>query len=108
MTKKNYGRIHPLSVWRYILEDFEKVFDSMEENWGSTIVARKVIHRFTGGVLSPKTLGNEDAKGTGPKNRFILMNQVVYPLDSLVAWLKSRVAYSWKERNLGLYNDSKQ
>lgn len=78
--------------------DIEKSIDAMAARWTSSIVCRKAIRDFTGGTLSEKTLANEDSKGTGPLGKFLLMNQVVYPIDSLTEWLKNRAASSWKTR----------
>ena len=82
------------------MTEIDKIIDQMAENWPSNVVSRKCIREFTGGSLSPKTLANEDANGTGPEGRFLLMNQVCYPKDSVLAWLKSRSAKSWKERKV--------
>ena len=77
---------------------FEKVFDEMAAKW-SAIVARREIKSFTGGLLSPKTMANRDSLGQGVDGRFMLFNQVVYPIDSLGAWLKQHYAKSWKQRS---------
>ena len=76
----------------------ETTIDLMAKNWPSPIVARKAIREFSGGVLSPKTMANEDSKGTGPEGRFLLNNQTVYAVESLIAWLKTRAAKGWKYR----------
>jgi hypothetical protein len=79
-------------------EEIEKRIDAMAERWPSNLVARKAVREFSGGILSQKTLANEDSKGTGPEGRFLLMNQTVYPVESIVAWLKTRTAQNWKTR----------
>jgi hypothetical protein len=79
-------------------KEIEKSIEAMAARWSSSIVCRKAIREFTGGTVSEKTLANEDSKGTGPSGKFLLMNQVVYPLESLTDWLKSRAASSWKTR----------
>jgi len=76
----------------------EQTIDAMAASWPSPVVARKSAREFSGGILSPKTMANEDSKGTGPEGRFLLMNQTVYPKESLCAWLKSRSATGWKTR----------
>lgn len=81
--------------------EIEKLIESMAEKWPSDVVARKAIAKFSGGTLSPKTMANEDCNGTGPDGRFLLANQIVYPVESLTAWLKVRSARSWKERKAG-------
>jgi hypothetical protein len=80
------------------MTEIEKIIDQMAERWPSPVVARKSISDFTGGVVSSKTAANEDSAGTGIEGRFLMLNQVVYPVENLVAWLKSRSAKSWKTR----------
>jgi len=78
--------------------EIEKVIEKMADRWPTPVVARKAIREFSGGVLSPKTMANEDCNGTGPEGRFLLMNQVCYPVANLIEWLKSRSSKSWAER----------
>lgn len=80
--------------------EMDKIIDEMAARWPSPVVCRKSIKEFSGGVLSPKTMANEDSKGTGPEGRFLLMNQTAYPVESLIAWLKSRASKSWSSRKL--------
>jgi hypothetical protein len=76
----------------------ERWLDEMAARWPSPVVARKKIGEFSGGVLTPKTMANFDSTGTGPEGRFLLVNQTVYPVEGLVAWLKTRMAPDWKSR----------
>ncbi len=76
----------------------ERIIDMMAEKWPSSIVCRKAVKEFSGGLLNGKTLANADSKGTGPEGRFLLMNQVAYPVESLCAWLKQRASKSWSSR----------
>jgi hypothetical protein len=78
--------------------EIEKIIDEMAERWSSNIVARKKVSEFTGGSVSNKTMQNEDWKKTGPQGRFLLLNQVCYPKENLVIWLKDRIAKSWQTR----------
>jgi hypothetical protein len=80
--------------------EIEKSIEAMAARWPSPVVARKAIKEFSGGILSAKTMANEDCNGTGPQGRFLMMNQTCYPVESLVAWLKSRSAKSWAERKV--------
>ncbi len=80
------------------MTESDKILESLAERWPSEIVARKEIGKFTGGVLSSRTLANMDSKGTGIPERFLLANQVAYPVSAVIAWLKSRSAASWKDR----------
>ena len=47
--------------------------------------------KLMGGVLSPKTLSNADAKGTGPGVRMKLGKKIVYERASFISWLRDRV-----------------
>jgi len=80
------------------MTDFDEIFKGMAEKWPSNVVARKAISDFTGGILSPKTMANNDSLGQGIEDRFMLCNQVVYPIDSLGAWMKQHYSKSWKDR----------
>ncbi len=82
-------------------DEIGKIIDDMAFKWPSTIVARKAVKEFTGGVVSQKYLANMDTAGTGPDGRFLLNNQIVYPVQSLVEWLKQRSAKSWQTRKTG-------
>jgi hypothetical protein len=65
-------------------------FSNLAEKWPSVLVAREETPKFSGGVLTPKTLANLDGKGLGPKGRFRIGRKVVYPVQSLIDWLQSR------------------
>lgn len=65
------------------------IFQEMADRWGSELVARTQIERFTGGLLSAKYLANLDSDGTGPV-RVKCGRKIGYPIKSLVAWLRDR------------------
>lgn len=60
-------------------------------NYLPPIISRKKVGHFTGGLVSPKTLANHDAKGTGP--RVILQTDcgVAYPASVLLEWLEQNM-----------------
>lgn len=66
------------------------VLKEMADKWDSPIVARGEIRRFTGGVISPKSLANLDSQGVGPEGAFRIGCKVVYPVASVVTWLETR------------------
>ena len=80
------------------MKETDKVLDSLAAGWPSQIVARKEIGKFTGGILSARTLANMDSRGDGIPERFLLANQVAYPVSAVIAWLKTRSAADWKSR----------
>lgn len=67
------------------------VFKKLKEKWGSTIVARSEISKFTGGLIKPGYIANLDSLGQGPSNRFRIGRKIAYTVDDLIIWLESRV-----------------
>lgn len=67
----------------------DSIFEKMAESWKAPVVARAEVGRFSGGGLSPKYLANCDSLGTGPEGRFMIGRRVVYPVNELVAWLRT-------------------
>lgn len=60
--------------------------------WPSPYVARSEVAKFSGGIVSAKTLANADSLGTGPKNKFYFGKRKVFYLASeLAEWIFSRV-----------------
>lgn len=64
-------------------------FQKLAQAWASPIVARTEVQKFSGGLLSPRTLANLDSLGEGPP-RGRCGRKVFYPVDTLVAWLERR------------------
>ena len=80
------------------MTETDRVLEALGDRWPSEIVARKSIGKFTGGILSARTLANMDSRGDGIPERFLLANQVAYPVLAVIQWLKSRSAADWKSR----------
>lgn len=74
-------------------------FQALKSKWPSTIVARSRIKDFTGGLISPGTMANEDSRGTGPNGRFMIGNKTAYPVDSLIGWLEAKAKKTGKPAN---------
>ena len=51
------------------------------------VIARHLVDRFLGGLVSPFTVKNADLAGTGPEVAWRVGNKVAYKTDSLVGWL---------------------
>jgi hypothetical protein len=64
---------------------------ALEEKWGAPFVARREVYRFSGGIVTPRHLANEDSRGTGPDGKITVNGRVAYPTASLVAWLEERL-----------------
>jgi len=64
-------------------------FEELKKCWPSPIVSRGEVAKFSGGLLNPRTLANENSKGTGP--RYSRMGRkVFYTVDDLVSWMAER------------------
>lgn len=68
----------------------QDVFQDMEKRWPSAVVARREVSIFTGGLIKPKFLANQDSLGTGPAERVEVCGRIGYPVSSLIEWLKKR------------------
>jgi hypothetical protein len=65
--------------------------EHLKSKWPSSIVARKKVAEFSGGILSEKYLANLDSLGQGPE-RLHIGRQVAYPVDSLIRWMEERAS----------------
>ena len=66
------------------------IFTEMVNRWPSAVVARREVAQFTGGLIKPKFLANQDSLGTGPAEKIEVCGRVVYPVGSLADWLRAR------------------
>jgi hypothetical protein len=64
--------------------------EGLKDKWPSDIVSRSEIYSFTGGAIRPGTMANADCDGTGPKESFFIGRKVVYPVSSVIDWLRER------------------
>lgn len=70
----------------------KEFFCKLLEAWSSPYVARSQVEKFSGGIISPKTLANADSLGIGPKTKFCFGKRKVFYLASeLAEWIFSRV-----------------
>ena len=72
------------------MRDLNEHFTLLKKVWSSTLVARSEVGRFSGGVISPHYIANMDCRGLGAKERLRIGKKVVYPVDSLIDWLKEK------------------
>lgn len=68
----------------------ENIFDSMLEKWPSALVAAPEVKKFTGGVISGKTLANMASRGESVPDSVRIGNRKAYVATSLIEWLRSR------------------
>lgn len=66
----------------------------LAENWKAPYVARREVYRFSGGIVTPRHLANEDSRGSGPSGKITVNGRVAYPTTSLVSWLEGRLKFS--------------
>ena len=64
-------------------------FKSLAEKWPSSIVARSEIKKFSGGLISAKTLANAQWKGVAPRS-YQFGKKVFYHVDDLIQWMSER------------------
>jgi hypothetical protein len=65
-------------------------FTGLKDKWPSDIVSRSEIYSFTGGAVRPGTMANADCDGKGPKGSFMIGRKVVYPVASVIDWLREK------------------
>lgn len=65
-------------------------FDRLVNHWPSAIVARSEVCRFTGGVISGKTLANLASQGEAVPEAIRIGNKIAYDSADLAAWLRKR------------------
>jgi len=41
----------------------------LAESWKAPFVARREVYRFSGGIVTPGHLANEDSRGSGPAGK---------------------------------------
>ena len=59
------------------------------KTWPSAFVSRSEVKKFSGGLISGKSLANHDSEGSGPP-RLKVGGRVAYRAVDLVDWLKER------------------
>lgn len=74
---------------------------SLAAKWPSTVVSRQEIASFTGGLIDPGTIANDDARGEGPDGRFCYGRKIFYSVPSLVAWLLERCSLPEERTDTG-------
>ena len=62
----------------------------LADKWPSSVVARRKVSDFTGGIISEKYIANLDSLGKGPP-RVKVGRIVAYPVKELIAWLEKRM-----------------
>ena len=66
------------------------VFDQMAAQWSSPLVAAPEVKRFSGGILSGKTLQNLSSLGQPVPESLKVGSKRAYVAVSLAGWLRDR------------------
>jgi hypothetical protein len=70
----------------------------LADRWPSAYVSRQEVRKFTGGIISEKSLANLDSQGLGPAGRLRSGRKIAYSVSSLIEWLESRTTRVENER----------
>ena len=68
----------------------QDVFERMATNWSSTLVAAPEVKRFSGGIVTGKTLQNLASLKKPVPESLKVNNKRAYVAESLAAWLRQR------------------
>ena len=69
----------------------DRFFDALEKEL-PPVFTRDVASKCMGGLLTPKTMSNADALGTGPSIRVRLGKKIAYERTSFMHWLRKRLS----------------
>jgi hypothetical protein len=65
-------------------------FGDMIKAWGAPAVRRKDLAKFSGGLLDPRSVANDDSRGKGIRPRFRVGRHTAYPVEAVVEYLRRR------------------
>lgn len=65
-------------------------FQKLVDHWPSSMVARTEVGRFSGGILSGKTLANMASRGEAVPAALRIGRKVAYDARELANWLQER------------------
>lgn len=58
------------------------------------VFTREVASQAIGGLISPKTMSNEDSLGRGPAGKVRIGSKVGYTREAFIVWLRGKLR-SW-------------
>ncbi|EMG37138.1 hypothetical protein PCS_01974 [Desulfocurvibacter africanus PCS] len=73
------------------MQSVDQIIDSLRLHLPE-FIARAEVPTLLGGMVSAKTLANADSQLEGPEGSFRCGRKVVYPKESLLRWLRPRLA----------------
>lgn len=65
------------------------VYDKMVKRWPSALVSNADVERFTGGIISGKTLSNRAAKGEPVPERHICGGKAFYVCEEIAEFMRN-------------------
>lgn len=68
-----------------------EIFLQSLENALPPVVSRAEASRLTGGLISAKTLSNEDALGKGPRDRIRIGSKIGYTRGAFMEYLRRKI-----------------
>jgi hypothetical protein len=73
-------------------------FSQIIKNNPSGYILRKDLSEKTGGLLHGRTEANNDSMGKGIPGRIVIgKRKVAYPVESVVAYLQSKITVNYSE-----------
>jgi hypothetical protein len=63
-------------------------FDKIKEKCQKVYVSRKELWNLTGGIIHPRNAAKFDNKGIGIPNSIMICHKRMYPIDSVIEWLR--------------------
>lgn len=70
--------------------ELKEIIALLQECWPAKIVARSQIGKLTGGLISPKTIANDDSLGCGISERFRIGNRIAYTINNVAQYMLDR------------------
>lgn len=75
-------------------------YAELAKDWGSPIVTLEKMDVFTGYAISPRYMANLYSQGLGPEGSFKIGRKRVWPVKSVISWLKARKFPSFNNQKL--------
>jgi hypothetical protein len=64
-------------------------FDKLKEKCRKEYVSRKELWNLTGGIIHPRNMAKLDLKSRGIPNSITIAHKRMYPIDSVIEWLRA-------------------
>lgn len=68
----------------------QNFFDAIEKEL-PPVFSREIASQTIGGLISAKTMSNEDSLGKGPLEKVRIGSKVGYTRESFMAWLRNKL-----------------